>query len=395
MFYTFKYRIYPNNEQQNYFEQCFGAVRFVYNWGLNLRIETYQQTKKSVSFFDTGKALTKLKQQNNYTWLNNINAQTLEASLKHLDIAYTAFFKKNARFPKFKSKKKSKTSFSLRQGTKIKNNKLFICKLQTGINIVLSRPIIGKIKNSTITKTKSGKYFIAIQTETTNKAPQAPLPDINTAVGVDLGIKTFAILSNGIKIDNPKYLNKYQKQLIKLQRQFEKKQKGSNKKEKLRIKIAKLYEKITFQRLDFLHKITTQLANDNQVGTYCLEDLNVARMLKNHKLARSISDASWSKFVELLKYKCERAGKNILFIGRFEPSSKMCLCGKINKTLTLKDRVWTCQSCGLSHDRDILAANNIKAFAFNHQNLMSIVGPDRPELTPVKSEKFSLVEAGN
>lgn len=397
MFYSYKYRIYPNKKQEQFINNHIGACRFIYNWGLNLRIKTYQETNKGISHYQTSAALTQLKQQDGYEWLYDINAQSLQVSLKNLDKAYTAFFKTKKWFPKFKSKKKTKSSYSILQSIKIENNELYIPKLKIPIKIIIDRLPIARIVGATISKTKSGKYFIAIKMDDSLELPKALPLNFNKSVGIDLGLSTFATLSNGKKIANGKPLYKLEKQLTKLQRQFNKKKKGSNKKEKLRITIAKLYEKITNQRNDFLHKISTQLANDSQVETYCLETLNIEGMMKNHKLAKSIGDVSWGTFIQYLAYKCERLGKNILHIGQFEPSSKMCGCGIVNQGLTLKDRIWTCSTCYITHDRDILAANNIKRFAFNQQNLLHIdnptkIGPDQPKLTPVKSKKFLLVE---
>jgi len=396
MVHAYKYRIYPNKNQQQFIKTQIGGCRYIFNWGLNLRINNYKQENKYTSYFDTTKALTQLKQQDGYEWLYNINANALEASLKNLDIAYTAFFKYKKGFPKFKSKKNDKQSFKVRQSISLEilTKKLFIPKLKTPIKIVISKPLIGIIKNGTITKTASGKYFISIQTEDATTYPELPTLDINASLGIDLGLTHFATLSNGTKIENPRLLNKSLKQLKKLQRRLSKKMKGSNNRNKARIKVARLHEYIANARLDFLHKLTTKLINENQVDTFCLEDLNIVGMMKNHKLAKSISDASWSKFIELLTYKCKWYGKNLLFIGRFEPSSKMCSCGAINHSLTLKDRIWQCQSCLATHDRDILAANNIKHFAFNQQNMMYI-GTDRSKFKPAESKKVLLVETGN
>ena len=387
---TYKYRIYPNQEQRQFIENHIGACRFVYNWGLNLRIETYKQTNKGLSFYDTGRALTQLKQQDGYGWLYEIGAQSLEASLKDLDSAYTAFFKYKSGFPRFKTRKYAKQAFHIRQDTRLDQQecKLYIRKLKTsGIKVIIDRPLRGKIKNGTITKTPTGKYYVSLQVETDDVLPELPLLDIGRALGIDLGLTHFATLSNGTKIDNPRYLKHMLAKLRYEQHILSRKQKGSQRYEKQRIKVAKVYEKITNQRMDFLHKLTTRLVNDSQVDTFCLEDLNIAGMLKNHSLARSIADVSWSKFIQLLTYKCSWYGKNLLFIGRFEPSSKLCECGKINHDLKLSDREWYCQHCGLVHDRDILAANNIKHFAFNTQNMLYI-GSDRSKYKPVENESF-------
>lgn len=400
---AYKYRIYPNKNQALQIQQHIDACRFVYNWGLALRITTYQTTNKSLSCHNTSAELTKLKHQDGYSWLKQVNAQSLQTSLKNLDKAYTNFFRNHKGFPIFKSKKKAKQSFSIPQEIYVEKDKLFIPKIKTGIKIVIDRPIVGKIYGATITKTRSNKYYIAIKVEQQIELPLLSFPTFDKALGIDLGLINFITTSNGLKVSSPKYLNKSLRQLKKLQRQLSKKQKGSKNSEKARLKVALLYEKITNQRADFLHKLTTQLVNDNQADTYCVEDLNIKGMLTNHKLAKSINDASWAEFIRLLTYKAEWKGKNILYIGRFEPSSKMCGCGVINRQLSLSDREWYCNNCGIMNNRDILAATNIKHFAFNKQNLIGIttnnqyssIGSDRSKYMPVENKKVLFDETGS
>ena len=233
--------------------------------------------------------------------------------------------------------------------------------------------------------------FVVLTVDENIKTPDKPIVTEDTTIGIDLGIKDFAILSDGRKFANPKYLLKNLKRLQVLQKRLSRKQKGSKNREKARLKVALQHEKITNLRKDFLHKITYKLTHENQVNTICLETLSVSNMLKNHKLARSISDVSWSSFNDLIDYKAELYGKNILRIGKFEPSSKLCTCGYKNNNLNLKDREWTCPICNTHHDRDILAANNIKRFALQEQNLV-YTGLGRPEehvdsLTKVKGMK--------
>lgn len=230
--------------------------------------------------------------------------------------------------------------------------------------------IDGKLGTVTISKTPSGKYFISALVHTEELTPTKFTISEDKSIGVDVGIKDFATLSNGEKISNPKYFKNSQKRLAVLQRRLSKKKKGSKRREKAKLSVAKLHYTIANQRKDFLHKLTSKLVRENQ--TIIIEDLNVAGMVKNHKLAKSISDASWSEFFRQLKYKSEWSGVNVITIGRFEPGSKMCYCGVINKELTLKDRIWTCKSCNTTHDRDILAANNIKKFGLQKQNLIGI-----------------------
>ena len=375
---SYKYRIYPTKSQQELLEKHFGCVRFIYNWGLEKKIKAYQKNKKRLSCFDLIKELTKLKKKKDFEWLNEVNSQSLQMSLRNLDNAFTSFFRKNNQFPRFKSKKNNRNNFQIPQGLKIKNNKLTIFKIPN-IKIRLSRKINGKIKTSTISKTPTGKYFISISIEQDKKIPRKPKITEKTTIGIDLGIKHFATISDERKIDNPKFLDKSLRNLKRQQRWLSRKKKGSNNKTKQRIKVALLFEKISNQRSDFLHKVSHQLTHENQVKSIAIEDLNVSGMLKNHYLAKSITDVSWGEFVRQLSYKCEWYGKNLLVIGRFEPSSKMCSCGYINKELKLSDREWTCPECKTIHDRDLLASQNIKKFA--------LIGSGRSKFTLVESSQ--------
>jgi putative transposase len=365
---TYKYRIYPNAEQVNRLEQFFGAARFVYNWGLEQKTKQYQQDKKNISYFKLTQELTKLKQQKEFEWLNDIYSQSLQASLKNLDKAFINFFRKNSDFPKFKTKRKSRASCHFPQGIKInfEQYQVFIPKLKY-IKFAKDRKFDGIIKTCTVSKSKTNKYYISILVEDGLELPKKQKINENNTLGIDLGIKDFLVLSNGTKIPNPKFLEKAEKNIAKKHKELSKKQKGSNNKEKARIKLAKTYEKITNQRDDFLHKLSHKLVTENQITTLCFENLNVFGMMKNRCLAKSISSASWSRFINMVKYKADWYGKNVIQIGRFDASSKTCSCGVKNDSLTLKDRFWTCKLCGKTHDRDILAANNIKKFALMQQ----------------------------
>jgi putative transposase len=365
---AFKYRIYPNKEQEVLILKHMGSSRWIYNYALNKKISSYQQTGKGLSRFDIQKDLPELKKQDETSWLKEINSQTLQASLENMDKAFTKFFKDKKGFPKFKSKKDSKQSFNIPQKTIIDfdNKKVKLPKFKTEIKVKIDRIFDGKIKTSTISKTPTNKYFISILVELENELPKKRPIDEKQAIGVDLGIKTFATLSNGMEIDNPKHLKKSLKKLKKQQKKVSKKVKGSNNRKKDVKKLAIIYEKITNKRLDFLHKVSHYLVTN--FDTLCLETLKSSNMMKNHKLAQSLSDVSIGRFNEMINYKSEWYGCNILRIGQFEPSSKMCSCGVINKELKLSQRVWTCNSCNTTHDRDVLAANNIKRFAFTKNN---------------------------
>lgn len=379
-----QYRLNPNQKQVSLIEKHFGCSRFIYNWGLNKKIVLYQNEMKNITRFQLDKLLPQLKQEN--PWLKEVNAQTLQASLKNLDMAYTKFFRSKKEFPKFKSKHKDKNSFEIPSDTKIsyENYTIKVPKIK-GIKFFKDKQINGKICFSTIWKSSTNKYFISIVYD---DGKQILLKqNIKNVIGIDLGITHFATLSNGEKIANPKFLKKKLKALARSQRNMSRKQKGSKNREKARLKLARVYEKVSNQRKDFLHKITHKLTHNEQVDTICLETLGVKDMMqKSYKsMARNIGDCSWSTFNNFLNYKSNWYGKNILRIGRYEPSSKMCTCGKINHKLTLKNRTWTCTVCGKIHDRDVLAANNIKSIALNRQNLIEEIGKGIPEFTLVET----------
>ena len=372
---AYKYRIYPNKVQQELLEKHFGCVRFCFNRGLDKKIKAYQQDKKRLSCFDLINELAKLKKEKEFEWLNEVNSQSLQMALRNLDNAFTNFFRKQNKFPNFKSKKSNINSFQIPQHLKL-SDKLDIPKIK-GIKIIQHRKLEGKIKTATVSKTPTGKYYISILVEQDKKLPKKPKIKENTAIGIDLGIKTFATLSDGRKIDNPKYLKNSLKKLRRQQRWLSRKIKGSNNRKKQVKKVVLIHEKITNQRSDFLHKFSYQITHEKQVNTIAIEDLNVKGMVRNHCLAQAISDVSWTEFRRQLEYKTEWYGKNLLVIGRFEASSKTCSCGQVNQELKLSDREWTCLECGVKHDRDILAANNIKKFALIPQGLRKFTPLER------------------
>ena len=380
-----KYRIYPTNSQKELIHKHCGSVRFLYNLALETKTMAYLGSKVNLSRYDLQKQVVDLKKE--LPWLKETNSQSLQVALLDLDTAYSNFFKGRADFPKFK-KKSNRGSFNVPQNVIVKNNLLIIPKFKEGIKIKLHRDLVGTIKQATISFTPTGKYFVSILCDTGEESPVKKLIEEKNTIGVDLGIKDFLVTSEGEVIDNPKFLRNSIQRLKVLQRRASKKQKGSVNRKKANLKVALLHEKISNQRLDFLHKVSTKLIRENQ--TICLETLAVKNMVKNHNLAQAISDVSWSTFVSMLEYKAEWYGKNILRIGQFAPSSKTCSCGVINKDLKLSDREWTCKSCGTTHDRDILAACNIKSFALknilsgehrlkNQDELPTLVGVLTPE----------------
>lgn len=350
---SYQFQLKPNKEQEILLNKHFGCSRFIYNHFLNQRKEQYQKNRKSDNYYEQAKTLTNLKKQEDYVWLKEVNSQMLQHTLRHLENAYLSFFRGNTQFPRFKSKK-SKNSFTIPQHIKISNNRIYIPKFKTGIKVNIYREILGKIKCITISKTPSGKYFVSILTEQEYKSSKKT----NKSIGIDLGIKDFAILSNNFKYKNNRYIKTYERKLAKAQQHLSRKQKGSNSFEKQRRKIALIHEKIHNTRTDNLHKISTDLIKNYDV--ICLEDLNIKGMVKNHRLAKHISDVSWGTFIQFLEYKANWNDKKIIKINRFYPSSKTCHnCGYIKQDLKLFMREWICPSCNNKLDRDYNAAKNI------------------------------------
>lgn len=350
---TYKYRLLPNKEQEEILARYFGTVRFVYNHFLAERKNQYDKTGKSDNYYAQAKTLTNLKKQEEYAWIKEINSQTLQQSLRHLETAYTNFFRGNARFPRFKSKKNG-GSFNVPQFCSVADGRIFIPKFKNGIKIVEHRPFTGKVKNMTISITPSGKYFVSILSE----VEYEPLQKTNAKVGIDLGIKNLVVTSDGIRYSSNKFIKHYSKELSKAQKHLSKKQKGSNSWNRQRIKVARIQEKIHNCRMDKLHKISTDLIRKYDV--ICCEDLNVKGMQRNHRLAQSIADSSWGTFLTFLSYKAEMNDKQVVKIGRYYPSSKTCHhCGYVKEDLNLKDREWICPVCGNVIDRDFNAAINI------------------------------------
>lgn len=354
---SYKVRIYPNKEQRILLEKHFGSVRFVYNHFLNLRNIEYKTNKINLNYVITANILSDIKEKEEFIFLNEVNSQSLQFSLKCLDNSFRNFFRGQTKFPNFK-KKSNNQSFKVPVNStfRLEKNKIIIPKFREGINFrgKLELKNLIKFNSVNITKTTSGKYYASLQGEFNYN----PIEQNNNQIGVDLGLKEFLITDSGIKINNPKYLKKSLKKLKYKQKQLSKKIKGSNNRNKQRILVSLIHEKVTNKRMDFLHKLSSKIVDENQV--ICLESLVVKNMIKNHKLAQSISDVSWSKFTEMIKYKSEWNDRQLVQIDRFYPSSKSCSkCHYINDSLTLKDREWTCPSCGTNHDRDINAAKNI------------------------------------
>lgn len=351
---TYKFRLEPNTEQKALLAKHFGSVRFVYNYFLSERKHQYDETHKSDNYYEQAKKLTELKKDGEHLWLKEINSQTLQHTLRHLETAYVNFFRGNAKFPKFKSKK-SKNSFSVPQFVELKNSKVYFPKFKEGIKVRQHRELVGKINSATISLTTTGKYYVSLLTEQIYE----PIPKNNKNVGIDLGIKDFVITSDGKTYKNHRYTKKYQRRLSIAQKHLSRKQYGSNGYEKQRLKVAKIQEKIANSRHDNLHKISLDLIRKYDI--ICVEDLNVKGMIRNHKLAKQIQDCSWGTFILYLKYKADINNKQVVKIDRFYPSSQTCNeCGYIYSGVKeLSVREWQCPNCGITHNRDINAAKNI------------------------------------
>ena len=369
----YEYRIYPNSKQTKLLEQMLGNARWVYNWALARRIEAYQKDKTRMSAFTLMKEVTKLKQQPEHEWLKLSVAQSLQQSIVNMEKAFTRFFREKHGFPRFKRKHGKQQTVGFPQNTKIDfdANRVSVQKLGW-IPARLSRSFEGKIKTAVIKKTAAGKFFVSLTVENETKPARQKLIRKAKAVGIDTGIKTFATLSDGTAIENPKHLRTSLGRLEVLQRRVSRKVKGSKNRRKAVIRLARYHEYVANQRREFLHKTTSRIANGYE--TVVCENLNIAGMVKNHRLAQSISDLGLGEFYRMLKYKMADRGGNYLEIGRFEPSSKMCSCGVINNKLTLADREWTCGSCGTTHQRDFLAAQNILKFGLQKQNTVGTTG---------------------
>ena len=352
---SFKVRIYPTKEQQSLLEKTFGANRFVYNYFLNLKSKLYEFYKINLNFTISSKVLTELKKQK--TWLKEVDSVSLQQSLRDLDNAYQNFFSGKGKYPKFK-RKDGKNSYRTNQSIKVCNSFITVPKLgmlRLRDNYKLEDKNILKIYNITISKTSSGKYCASISAEV--YIPH--FEKTNRSVGIDLGIKDFAILSSGVKIDNPRILKHLEVRYRKLAKSLSRKVKGSSNYNKARVKLAKFHEKVANIRKDFLHKLSTKLIKEYDI--ICIETLSVKNMMKNHKLSKSFQDVSLYEFVRQLEYKAKWYGKTISKVDRFYPSSQLCSnCGFKNKDVkNLNIREWTCTGCGIRHDRDVNSAINI------------------------------------
>ncbi len=375
---AYRYRIYPNATQAQAFAAHFGCARWVYNWGLEKKTAHYKETKKTLSKRALQDALVVLKKSEDKQWLNEVNSQTLLAALANLDVAYRNFFQKRAKHPKFKSKYKGHQSYQCPQHVKVdfENELIHLPKIKS-LKVKLHRSFEGKIKTCTIRKTPTDKYYISVLVE--NEAP-IPIPttiEEKQTVGIDLGIKALLITSHNETEPNHKFLYKKTRRIRRLQRQLSKKEKTSKNRVKAKKRLARLHEQVGYQRKDMIHQASAKLVYKSHDTCFAIEDLNVAGMMKNHKLAKAIGDCGWGNLIATLTYKAQWTGKTVLVIDRWAPSSKTCShCGGYKKELTLADRTFRCTDCGIAIDRDYNAACNIKRFA------LAQIGMEQPDSKP-------------
>jgi putative transposase len=356
---AYRYRLYPTTEQEKLLRQTMGCARLVYNKALALGTEAWYERQERVGYSQTSSMLTNWKKEEELDFLNEVSCVPLQQGLRHLQTAFSNFFAGRAKYPNFKKKHNGGSAEFSKSAFRWKDRQVFLAKCTTPLPIRWSKQIPEGCVPSTITVklTPAGRWYVSLLVD---DYTIKPLPKIDKTIGLDVGISSLIATSDGDKIANPKHFKKLRKKLKRKQKALTRKHKGSNNREKARVQVAKIHAEITDARKDFLHKLTTQLIRENQ--TIVVEDLAIRNMVKNHKLALAISDASWSELIRQIAYKCEWYGREIIKIDRWFPSSLRCgNCGHVVDKLPLNIREWKFPKCGTEHDRDINAAKNILA----------------------------------
>jgi putative transposase len=364
---AYRYELRPTEEQKRQVAQIVGNVRAVYNWALETKTKEYQQTGKSPSCFELMRRLTQLKKE--IEWLELAPIHSMQKAITRLDASFSAFFAKRGAYPRFKSKRDSRQSFQIPDKNQIEvdfdNWMVKLPKLRW-VSFNRDRKFDGEVRQATVSRTPTGRHFVSILVEDGKPIPVKKKYAEDNSVGIDVGLKSFAVLSDGTVVKHPKHLEKSLKRLRREQRKLKRAKKGGKNREKQRLVVARIHEKVANQRRDFLHKLSTAIAK-RYVGV-CVEDLNIEGMMQNKKLARHIGQSGWFELKSFLRYKLDWNGGSLVEIGRFDPSSKTCHeCGYIHRGLELKDREWECPSCRSVHDRDLNAAMNIKLFGLRTQ----------------------------
>jgi putative transposase len=382
---AYKYRFYPTSEQAQILAQTFGCVRVVYNWALHTRSTAYKERGEKLFYNQLAALLPALKQER--PWLKDVSSVPLQQSLRNLDKAFKNFFEDRAKYPTFKKKQNAQSATYASNAFKWDSAALTLAKMDAPLDIHLHRPLPKNSKPSSVTISKdcAGRYFVSLLVEEDIE----PLPVVNSMVGIDLGLKSMVVLSTGKVVGNPRFFRRDEKKLAKAQRRHAKKKKGSKNRNKARIKVARVHARITDRRRDYQHKLSTRIVRENQV--ICLESLAVKNMVKNHCLAKSISDVGWGEFVRQLDYKSQWYGRTLVKIDRWYPSSKTChTCKYVLEELDLEVRTWECPACKTIHERDTNAARNILAEGLSVSACGGGVRPVR-----AKARRATPSEAGN
>jgi putative transposase len=381
---AYQYRFYPTKEQEQILARTFGCVRYVYNWALRLRIETYNASKRSLSTNELSRRLTILKQQSEQAFLTEVSSVPLQQSLRHLAEAFTNFFEGRAGYPKFKARHDKQSAEYTRAAFTCDRNVLRLAKMEEPLDIRWSRPLPEGVTPTTVivSKDTAGRYFVSIRIE----EDIAPKAAVKKVVGLDLGLKSMVVTSDGEAIGNPKFFAHDEKKLARAQRRLCKKNKGSRNREKARHKVARIHARIADRRRNYQQQLSSRIIRENQ--TICVESLRVKNMVKNHCLAKAIHDVGWGEFVRQLEYKAAWYGRRLLKIDTFFPSSKRCFdCGHVLDDLPLEVREWTCPKCGVHHDRDLNAARNVLAEGLSVAACGETARPDRAQARAGKSRR--------